>query len=243
MILNIPINLPIIEKTGEVDILTQNQIVEKIIFIEEMKQKIKEYKKKIKKIIVELDLNKYKYLDIPLVNKKYFNLQRGKRITKTIINSNKGEVPVYSSSKKENSVLGRISEKYLVSNDLILYTRPSILFNLDGSVGFCFLKKDNKYSFIDVVASIFPKTNDIDLEFLLYNLREEILKTGADYKSKFYFNKIKDYKISIKIPITNKGNFDLIAQKEISEKYRKIEEIKSAIATELDKITEINIEI
>jgi hypothetical protein len=38
------------------------------------------------------------------------------------------------------------------------------------------------------------------------------------------------------------GDFDLVAQQEISEKYRKIEEIKKMISVELDKIktTEID---
>jgi len=31
------------------------------------------------------------------------------------------------------------------------------------SVGFCFLRTDKKYSFIDVVAAMKPKTKDIDL--------------------------------------------------------------------------------
>ena len=39
-----------------------------------------------------------------------------------------------------------------------------------------------------------------------------------------------------------KGEFDLEAQKEIAEKYRKIEQIKKNISAELDKIANIEID-
>src|SRR5690606_2607372 len=152
-------------------------------------------------------------------------------------------IPVYSSSKDENSVLGMIDENYLVKNNLILYNKPSILFNLDGSVGHCFLRNDNKYSFIDVVASLSPKTENIDLTFLLYELRKEIQKTGANYQSKLYFNKIRDYGIAIKFPIDKKGNLDLSKQKEIADKYFRIEEIKRIMKNEFEKISQSNINV
>ena len=48
--------------------------------------------------------------------------------------------------------------------------------------------------------------------------------------------------LSILIPINTKGEFDLEAQKEIAEKYRKIEQIKKSISAELDKIANIEID-
>lgn len=242
MLESLSISMPI-DSHGEIDIPTQNEVVEKIIFIEEIEQRIEEHKDKIKLLSVEIDLVESDSINIPITDKNYFSLQRGKRITKTTIDENKGVVPVYSSSKNINSVLGHISEKYLIQNDLTLYTKHSVLFNLDGSVGYCFLRNDDKYSFIDVVASIMPKSDNIDLEFLLYKLREEILKTGANYQSKLYFNKIKNYGVSVRIPTNSEGKPDLQAQKEIAQKYRKVEGIKESINNELKKILELQIEI
>ena len=54
--------------------------------------------------------------------------------------------------------------------------------------------------------------------------------------------KEKVEKLSIPIPINSKGEFDLEAQKEIAEKYRKIEQIKKSISAELDKIANIEID-
>lgn len=46
MLSDIKIDLPV-NSNDEIDIFTQNQIVEKVVFIEETKQKVKEYKKKL----------------------------------------------------------------------------------------------------------------------------------------------------------------------------------------------------
>lgn len=183
------------------------------------------------------------FKEVSIVDDKFFELKRGKRITKKIIDSNKGEIPVYSSSKVEGSTLGLISEKYLINNKLVLFDSPSILFNLDGSVGHCFIRTDEKYSFIDVVASLRPKRDNIDMNFLLYELRKEIMKTGANYQSKLYFNKIRDYGITIKIPIDAQGNFDIVKQREIADKYARIEEIKSILRAEFSKVTQVDIKV
>ncbi len=48
--------------------------------------------------------------------------------------------------------------------------------------------------------------------------------------------------IEIPIPINSKGEPDLEAQQQISEKYRKIGQIKKSISQELDKIANIEID-
>lgn len=236
------ISMPV-DTNEEIDIAAQNEAVEKITSVEEIKERIEEHEEKIHKLNVEIAATEAKTIEIPLTDKSYFDLRRGKRITKTIIDKNKGSIPVYSSSKNEESVLGHISEKYLTENNLALYTEPAVLFNLDGSVGYCFIRNDKKYSLIDVVAALMPKKDNIDLEFLLYKLREEILKTGADYRSKLYFNKIKDYALSIQIPLDTNGEPDLQEQQRIAKMYKKVEEIKTEINTELEKILETQIDV
>jgi len=240
-VLKLKIPIPF-DENNNIDTEKQKEIIEKYKYVWELKQKTEEYKKQIIDLNVEVDSINSEFLNCSLIDNNIFDLTRGKRITKEIIDKNKGNIPVYSSSKTEESILGQISEDFLKSAKLLLFEEPSILFNLDGSVGYCFLRNNAKYSFIDVVASLKPKNKKIDLEYLLYKLREEILKTGANYQSKLYFNKIKNYEISINIPIDSKGEFDIKIQKEIAEKYKKIEQIKKNIANELDKISSAEID-
>lgn len=49
--------------------------------------------------------------------------------------------------------------------------------------------------------------------------------------------------VKVKIPITQAGEFDLQKQKEIAEKYRKIEEVKRNLKAELEKIENIKVDI
>jgi len=240
MIENVEIDM-FIEENGKFDIEKQNEIAGKFEYITELKAKIENYKNQIEELNVEIEEQK-SIQEITITDKRFFELTRGKRITKDTIDKNKGDIPVYSSSKVEDSVLGFINEEYLINNNLILSNTPAILVNLDGSVGHCFIRKDKKYSFIDVVASIMPKNRNIDLNFLLYELRKEILKTDATYQTKLYFNKISNYNITIKIPINIEGKFDLFTQQQIAEKYRKIEQIKKNILEEFDKISNIEID-
>lgn len=172
---------------------------------------------------------KQSYKVISILDENFFTIKRGKRITREEINKNKGDIPVYSSSKFDNSVLGYISYDYLQSKNLTLETESSILFNLDGSVGYCFIKKDRIYSFIDVVASLKPKTNTLLLEYLKIALEYEIKRVGANYSTKFYFNKLSEYDIKFKIPTLINGEFDIKTQEKIITKYNLIDELKSKV--------------
>lgn len=240
MVVDLEIPMPI-DKKGNLDEKTQNDIVEKYTFIKEIKENVLKYKKEIAELEIEIDDNTCNYMEVLITNKKYFDLNRGKRITKKEIDKNKGNIPVYSSSKKEDSVLGYIDEQYLLKNNLILCQKPSILFNLDGSVGYCFLRKNKKYSYIDVVASLLPKDKKINMDYTLYKLREAITKTGANYQTKLYFNKINNYQISIRYPIDENGDISIKKQNEIADKFKKVEFIKNNISMELEKILNANI--
>ena len=83
--------------------------------------------------------------------------------------------------------------------------------------------------------------NKLDINFLKNIIESEFAKYSFGFGNKAGKSKIKNIKISI--PVNKNGYFDLKAQKQIAEKYKKIEEIKTAINIELDKITEAEIDI
>jgi len=84
------------------------------------------------------------------------------------------------------------------------------------------LPQKNNINISFVKYKIKPLVSTIDLNYFLYILRNEFAKTGADYRSKLYFNKIKNYDVSMPIPLDKSGDFDVAAQKEIAEQYTKI---------------------
>ena len=234
------IQIPIpINKKGEFDIEAQKKILEKYKIIEDIKQKIKEYKKKINGLNVEIKSidGETKSLKI----KDIFNLSvktNNSKFTKTFINKNKGKIPVYSASKFPDAV-----DYGCVKDNLkeVKYFKDCLTWNIDGSIGKAHYRKD-KFSLSEKVIPLIIKDvlkNKIDITFLKYAIENEFSKHFFGFGNKAGKGKIKDIKILF--PINSKGKFNLEMQKQIAEKYKKIEEIKSAINIELDKIAEIKI--
>lgn len=54
---------------------------------------------------------------------------------------------------------------------------------------------------------------------------------------------IKQIKTKLYIPVMEDGRFDLNAQKEIAQKYHKIEQIISSVCSKIDELVEIKISI
>ncbi|MFW2600904.1 N-6 DNA methylase [Aliarcobacter butzleri] len=212
-------------------------------FIENISETILSFKNDILELKEKKNSCNIKYKEVSILEKDFFVLKRGKRITKDQIERNKGNIPVYSSSKFGNSKLGMISFNFLQQEQLVYETEPSILFNLDGSVGYCFIKKDKIYSFIDVVASLKILDPNILLDYIKIQLEREILRTGANYSTKFYFNKLYEYNIKFKIPILSNGKFDIEKQTDIIKRYNLINELKQKIIMYKNDIKNIKIEI
>jgi hypothetical protein len=83
----------------------------------------------------------------------------------------------------------------------------------------------------------------ISLEYLysILNNTLPLYKEGEGSNKRLGAKRIAE--IRIKIPVTATGEFDLQKQKELAEKYRKIEEIKKNIKAELEKIENIKVDI
>ena len=87
---------------------------------------------------------------------------------------------------------------------------------------------------------IFDKYKDkLDPIYLKYVLHPLFLSKVRGRK----INKTIIHDLQIPIPIKENGEFDLKAQKEISEKYKKLEAIKEQVINEIDKVLNITVEI
>ncbi len=228
------IEVPIpFKDNGNVDIEKQKEIIEKFEYIESLKSKISAYKKQIEELNVEiLTDNNFKFIEINNI----FNFQRGRVISKDYLHKNYGEYPVYSSNTKDYGVFG-----YINSYD---FDCEGISWTTDGIYAGTTFYRNGKFSITNVCGLMTLKDEFKNKLFLPY-LNEIIdfrkIATGTDNK-KVMTNVVLNSNISLKIPINSKGEFDLDAQKEIAEKYRKIEQIKKSISAELEKITTIEID-
>jgi len=176
------------------------------------------------------------YIDIKL--SQLFTIKKGdSKYTKEYINQNKGDYPVYSSQTTNDGVIGSIN-----SYD---YDCKCITWTTDGTyVGTTFLR-NGKFSMTTHCGGLLLKEeykSTISLEYVNYLLNNTLsfYKVGEGSNKRLGATLIRD--ITIKIPVFDNGEFDIKKQIEIAEKYRKIEEIKTNIKNELDKISNVKID-
>ena len=153
-------------------------------------------------------------------------------ITKAYIEQNKGEYPVYSGQLENEGIFGYINY-YKYDETLLTW----VTYGNSGRIK----KVTGKFNIGRNNCGLRPKSDKIDLDYIMYIVEPIFVENVKGEKQKSLPQSIVK-NLSIPIPINTKGEFDLEAQKEIAEKYRKIEQIKKSISAELDKIANIEID-
>ena len=240
MISDIEFQMPV-DTNGSIDIKAQENIVEKINFIKDAKRKIDKQKKKLNELIVNTE-DVIKNNEIIKIE-NIFDLSaktNNSKFTKAFINKHKGAIPVYSASKFPFTV----DYGYVKDNlKWIKYFENCLTWNIDWSIWKAHYRKE-RFSLSEKVIPLIISAdlqNKLDIHFLKYTIENEFSKHSFGFGNKAWKWRIKD--IEIFIPVDQYWEFDLQSQKEIAEKYIKVERIKSAINLELDKISEIEIDL
>lgn len=161
------------------------------------------------------------------------------KITKEFCNQNKGDIPVYASSKDELSTLGYIQDN--LKN--VKYYENCLSWNRNGSVGYVFVRNHKFATNEDHRAMIIKKEfkDLLDKNYLKFEIEKELLLNGFSFLNKCGVAKIKS--VSIKIPVDKSQNFDLDKQKELANKYIKIKELKENLKSMYDEISNSKISL
>lgn len=183
------------------------------------------------------------FKNISLGDKKCFFIDRGERIRKQDIVKARGTIPVYSGSKYREEAIGFVSDdiKKIVPKAK-KFDGKFITVNANGSVGKVFLREGEFYLHDDVnLVKILD--NNILYEYLLYELQNKINLLGYDsWVKKLYKSELME-EVSVDIPIDKNGKFDVRKQKEIADKYKKIEQIKEKLNKDYEKIDNFNVDV
>lgn len=226
--MSIEIEIPVDER-GNWDLIRQQEVVENFSLITDLKKVIIEQENKLDLLRVSID-SEVKFKEFPLT--ELFSIERGKgKYTKKYGNSNRGDYAVYSASN--NAPLTHINT--------FDYNGEFLTWATNGFAGY--IKVINgKFSINADRGLLKPLNDNLDIHYVRYIL-EPILREmakgrkgekGEDEFTKVYPSMLE--KLSIEIPVTEKGEYDLDQQKDIATEYRKIEEIKRTIKSELNKI-------
>lgn len=167
-----------------------------------------------------------------------------------IENKWKGDVPVYSSNTKNNGLLIKIDEKEIKREDK--YYKYCLTWAIDGDAGAIFVRnpenKDNKREkeFLFIINNhcgiLIPKKIKIDLEYIKIVLQPMFYQKRKCYNNKkLGTNQIID--MEIPIPIKEDGSYDLNKQREIAEKYKKLESIKNSMITRFKELNSVEVSL
>jgi len=219
------------------NILEQSKLYEKHKKINQILDFIKSTIERIEKVKVELG-NGYPSNDIP-ISKIFIFPSTNSKITKEFCNKNQGKIPVYASSKDENSVLGYIQDNIEGVN----YYENCLSWNRNGSVGYVFVRNHRFATNEDHRAMTIKEEYDgkLDKDYLKFEIEKQLLINGFSFVDKCGVEKIKP--VLIRVPTTKKGDIDFDKQKEIANKYKKVDFVKKKLNERYMEIKSIKIEI
>lgn len=210
-------------------------IKEQVLTIDEFKDKIENSKNQLSELEKLISLSKedkHKIKSI-LVTELFEPSKGNAKYTKKYIHNHSGEYPVYSSQTSDFGEIGKI--------DSYDYEEECFTWTTDGTYVGTVFYRNGKFS-ITTHCGILKLKNQyigtIDFEYIKYILNQTLhnYKLGEGSNKRLGIERMKE--ISIEIPIKENGDFDLGKQKEIADKYEKIEQIKEYLQEDIEKIIE-----
>lgn len=195
------------DEDGDFDKTRQMDLMKKYDFVKRLRMdtviRLKEIKKATSELEREMLSDKLNgFVDVPLNNKKYFTLQRGKRVTKKDCANHPGMIPVISGRGEKHSYLGRVSEEWLKASGIPVFTEPMVTIAANGAVGSAFLRDEPKYTIHDDAIGVIVKDPKISPHYLQYALRSTAMEDQYQYGAKLYKKRL----LSLKIRIPAKEN-------------------------------------
>lgn len=226
----VEINIPI-DENYNFDIEAQKVLVKNNKDVKNIQNSIIELKEKIENANISFDEDfkgKEVILDKIIDFSKNTN---NSNFTKSFIDQHKGNIPVYSASDD----IDFVNYGYVQDNlQNIKYFQDCMTWNIDGSVGKIFIRK-NKFSLSEKVIPLIlfsEYETKLDKTFLKYEIEKEAKKQEFGFTNKAGKSRLKS--IIIRIPVNKDNDFDIHKQQEIAQKYKKIEELKKELKEKLD---------
>jgi hypothetical protein len=160
--------------------------------------------------------------------------------TRSFIDANKWDIPVYSASKDRLIVwYGYIRDNI----DEVRYFTDCLTWNIDWSIGKAFYR-EWRFSLSEKVIPL-VLINDffwkIDLKYISFEIEVSALKEWFWFSKKAWKWRLWD--LLLRIPILPNWEFDLGKQQEIAQKYEKLEKIKDRIRIMKENIEDSTISL
>ena len=239
MIRKIKTKIPVpVKSDGTFDVDEQRSIAKLYRKLDAQRSVLISYRDKLRSLIISANFaSQYNHREVDLT--ELFTPQRGNsKYTKTYCYNNRGKFPIYSANNNEPLSYANFYD----------YDGTYLTVSVNGIAG-KITKKEGKFSINADRVILVPNIKNIDLDYVKYTV-EPILRSkikgrmGHDGQNEF--TKLPGgiiEKVKIFIPVNNEGDYDLAAQQEIADKYRKIQHINNSICQKIEELVEIRIVI
>lgn len=225
------VTIGILDKKDVVDLLSFSSVMLNTV------NTITELQKELQDLASEtIDVNEDIFIQTPLNEILHFPSIKG--LTKSFINDHQGKIPVYG---------GKIFEEpigYVEDNlETVKYFSDCLAWNREGSVGYVFWHK-HKFTTNDHHRPMIIKdeyTEVLDKDYLRIKIQEVLMKQGFAWSKTASKEKVE--KLSVALPVSSDGQYDLLVQKTISAKIMRVEEIKKQLSDELNIINDLKIDL
>lgn len=232
---NVKINIPT-TSNGTFDIEYQYFIARQLESVKQIKEEIRQKYLHIAGVSVSVDLSEYSMVYKPL--SEVLNPIKGKSLyTRKYGETHKGNYPVFSAS----------SVTPLTHIDTFDYDGDYLSWSTNGFAG-TVIVLNGRFSINGDRGLLIPKMDKIDILYLRYVLEpvfRELAKgrkgdRGEDEFTKLYPSMIAD--VDIPLPVDDKGEICLSAQKEIAAIYDTVEQYRREVLGKLDFLLNQRIE-
>lgn len=196
-------------------------------FIDEIESQLAEVQGELAGARLELaNLSSFNGISASIGDEALFTVRRGKRVRRKDCDLNPGVIPVYSGSKNPRRPLGSVSQKWLKEQDIPVEAKTIITVNANGYVGAVFVRAE-KCAIHDDVMIIEIKREDLDPEFLAYQLEGAIAEGNFEYEAKLY-GRVKE--LSVMLPVLADGGFDVLIQKQIAAAIKRLNNARQRLS-------------
>ncbi|RWM67871.1 MAG: SAM-dependent DNA methyltransferase [Mesorhizobium sp.] len=155
------------------------------------------------------------YIEVGLGDTSLFKLSIGDRVLKSDTTKDNVGVPVYSANPRKP--MG-----YIKKSNLTDFTRPSILWGIDGNFEFNHIPPGTEFATTDHCGMIRILNEEILPEFLLFALDAQ--RREETFNRSFRASLANMRRFQVRVPATADGKFDLAAQSLIAGRFGEIQE-------------------
>jgi len=218
-----------VSSAGRFDVNTQLNVAKKYQNIKASQRKALSFSQFLKNSNVPIDgmLENKTLISVSLSNENLFEVEIGKRILKKNVLTT--GIPAFSAN-----VISPFG--FVEKSNLNNFAKPSLIWGIDGIFDWNYIPKNKVFATTDHCGRLTVQSENLYPKYIYYALKNTKNFYGFDRTYRASLRNLRQA-VTVDIPITENGDFDIATQKEISRRYEKLESAKAEICDKLEALS------